>query len=91
MARMRFSKTEKEFLATLKPGDEVEWRNVTQWHPAYVKSAEIITDGKFQTVTITNRATTKCLSYGRVIPVGPGAIRPATVQASPAVASGASR
>lgn len=72
--RKRFNPTELSLIAQ-GPGTPVEWRNVTQWHPAVIVG-DIRPDGfGGQTVEIQNRRTTRTIMFGDLINIHPGALR----------------
>jgi hypothetical protein len=73
MARKRFNAAEKQLIAQ---GGDIEWQNVTQWHPArIVDGCGIETDDGWQYVLAYNHATTRTVHRGDVIRVSPGHIR----------------
>lgn len=75
--RKRFNQEERALLAAAAPGQPVEWRNGSHWHPARLASAEIVTEDGWQHVTAVNLATTRTISSGEPIRITPGAIRAA--------------
>lgn len=75
MPRKRFSKDERDLIATAGNGGRVQWQNVTQWHDATITDATIQTDDGWQFITGINRGSTKTISAGKPIRITPGHIR----------------
>ena len=72
--RKRFNASERAILVT---GAVIEWRNVTQWHPARV-TGEITKDSLgYEYVPLVNLATTRTVHSGQYITGCPGFIREA--------------
>lgn len=70
--RKRFTKDEK---AAFTVGTEVEWRNGSHWHPGTViREAGRSSDG-WDSVIVTNHATTRTVSAGELIDASPTFIR----------------
>ena len=75
--RKRFNATEKRLIAE-QQGGPVQWQNVAQWHPAELVSGISRDDSGWESVWVVNGATTRGLSKGQRVAVGPGHLRPAS-------------
>lgn len=74
--RKRFTRVEKNLITE---GNPIDWRNVSQWHPAVILTGQIIIDDGWQHVMAVNQETTRTLRNGQEILVTPGRIRPRTI------------
>lgn len=75
MARKRFNTTERAVIEAAGIGGRIKWQNVTQWHDGEIADTAIRSEGGWQYITVINRSTTKTISAGQRIDVGPGHIR----------------
>ena len=79
--RKRFNAAERELITSLtgQPGTPpVEWQNVTQWRRGLLIGGITRDADGWETVLVENRDTTRTISAGQRLPVGPGHLRAAS-------------